>query len=70
MTDHNPPLKASAIMALRWLGSKPVSAHLLHPSVRGDLRRAGLAEAFDAHGVPAMRITEAGRERLREIDND
>ena len=62
-------LHAHSIRALQWLAVGPVTADALHPSIRGELRNAGLAEAFDAHGVPAMRITEAGRERLREIDN-
>lgn len=61
-------LHAHSIRALRWLGGGPVSAHIVHPSIRGELRNAGLAEVYSADGVPALRLTDAGRERLRQIE--
>ena len=61
-------LHAHSIRALRWLAVGPVFIGALHPSIRGELRNAGLAEVYSADGVPASRITDAGRERLRQIE--
>lgn len=61
-------LHAHSIRALQWLAVGPVTADALHPSIRGELRNAGLAEVYSADGVPALRLTDAGRERLRQIE--
>jgi hypothetical protein len=63
------PLKAASIDALRRLTkTNSVGSWCFNPGVKDRLLREDLIVIFNAHGSNYVAITDAGRERLAQID--
>jgi len=64
------PLSAHAIEVLRLLAKDSIAAHRINPGVRNRLYREGLAETSTSVTPYSrqLRITDAGRARLAELD--
>lgn len=66
------PLKPASIAVLRELATGPLPSYRVNPGTRNRLRREGLADEIERVGARPYRryaITQAGRDRLAEIDH-